>query len=180
VDADTENPRQGRSQSVHSSEEASNDRGAKGHRKLVGVMTVEGYMIQHSAQKAVRAGAAKAAGNRVALRGAAETRMQCKLCGLDGAVKRLQRPGQPISSEQRLESRMPETGPSGLEGGARFNPSSLPLSNFNCIVPAKPFPSDCRGSQPITKDAVAPVIWRVIGCLLRHDDSLPEQTAFSN
>ena len=51
VDADAGFPRQGRSQSVRSSEEASNDRGAKGHRKLVGAMTVEGYMIQHSAPK---------------------------------------------------------------------------------------------------------------------------------
>jgi len=42
-DADAEDPRHGRSQSVHSSEEASNDRGAKGHRKLVGAMTVEGH-----------------------------------------------------------------------------------------------------------------------------------------
>jgi hypothetical protein len=127
-DADAEEPRRGRSQSVRSSEEASNDRGAKGHRKLVGAMTVEGYMIQHSAPKAVRAGAAKAAGNRVATRGAAETRTQRKLCGWDGAVKRLQRPGQLTSLDQRLESRMPELGLSGLEGGARFKPSSLPLS----------------------------------------------------
>jgi hypothetical protein len=43
VDANAGNPRHGRSQSVRSSEEASNDRGAKGHRKLVGAMTVEGY-----------------------------------------------------------------------------------------------------------------------------------------
>ena len=128
MDADAVMPRQGRSQSVRSSEEASNDRGAKGHRKLVGVMAVEGHMIQHSAQKAVRAGAVEAAGNRVALRGAAETRTQRKLCGLDGAVKRLRRSGQPTSSDQRPESRMPETGLSGLEGGARFKPSSLPLS----------------------------------------------------
>jgi hypothetical protein len=35
--------RHGRSQSVRSSEEASNDPGAKGHRKLVGAMTVEGH-----------------------------------------------------------------------------------------------------------------------------------------
>ena len=69
VDADAVFPRQGRSQSVRSSEEASNDRGAKGHRKLVGVRTVEGQMIQHSAQKAVRVGAAKAAGNRVCSQG---------------------------------------------------------------------------------------------------------------
>jgi hypothetical protein len=129
VDADAGNPRQGRSQNVHSSDEASNDRGAKGHRKLVGAMTVEGHKtIQHSAQKAVRAGAAKVAGNRVALKGAAETRTQRKLCGLAGAVKRLLRLGPPISSDQRPESRMPETGLSGLEGGARFKPSSLPLS----------------------------------------------------
>ena len=129
LDADAGNPRRGRSQSVRSSEEASNDRGAKGHRKLVGAMTVEGHKtIQHSAPKAVRAGAAKAAGNRVALRGAAATRAQRKLCGLDGTVKRLPRPGQPISRDQRPESRMPEMGLSGLEGGARFKPSSLPLS----------------------------------------------------
>ena len=43
LDADAGYPRQGRSQSVHSSEEASNERGAKGHRKLVGAMTVEGH-----------------------------------------------------------------------------------------------------------------------------------------
>ena len=43
MDANAGNPRHGRSQSVRSSEEASNDRGAKGHRKLVGAMTVEGY-----------------------------------------------------------------------------------------------------------------------------------------
>ena len=43
VDANAGNPRHGRSQSVRSSREASNDRGAKGHRKLVGAMTVEGY-----------------------------------------------------------------------------------------------------------------------------------------
>src|ERR1039458_6031379 len=129
LDADAGNPRRGRSQSVRSSEEASNDRGAKGHRKLVGAMTVEGHKtIQHSAPKAVRAGAAKAAGNRVALRGAAATRAQRKLCGLDGTVKRLPRPGQPISRDQRPESRMPEMSLSGLEGGARFKPSSLPLS----------------------------------------------------
>ena len=42
-DADAEFPRQGRSQSVRSSEEASNDRGAKGHRKLVGATTVDGH-----------------------------------------------------------------------------------------------------------------------------------------
>ena len=129
-DADAANPRHGRSQSVHSSDETSNDRGAKGHRKLVGAMTVEGHKtIQHSAPKAVRAGAAKAAGNRVALRGAAETRTRRKLRGLDGAVKRLQRAGQLISMDQQPESRMPETGLSGLEGGARFKPSSLPLSS---------------------------------------------------
>src|ERR1035441_5304204 len=52
LDADAGNPRRGRSQSVRSSEEASNDRGAKGHRKLVGAMTVEGHKtIQHSAPK---------------------------------------------------------------------------------------------------------------------------------
>jgi len=129
LDADAGYPRQGRSQSVHSSEEASNERGAKGHRKLVGAMTVEGHNPSSIVpKKAVRAGAEKVAGNRVAFRGAAETRTQRKLCGRDGAVKRLPRPGQPISSDQRLESRMPETGLSGLEGGARFKPSALPLS----------------------------------------------------
>ena len=114
-DADAGFPRPGRSQSVHSSEEASNDRGAKGHRKLVGAMTVEGHTaIQHSAQKAVRAGAAKAAGNRVALRGAAETRMQRKRHGPDGAVKRLPRLGQPISFG-------PATGkPDARNGPVRF------------------------------------------------------------
>ena len=130
VDADAGGPRQGRSQSVRSSEEASNDRGAKGHRKLVGAMTVEGHQrIRHSAPKAVRAGAEKAAGNRVASRGAAATRTQRKLSGQDGAVKRLHRPGQPISSDQRPESRMPETGLSGLEGGVESKTPSLPLSN---------------------------------------------------
>src|SRR5208282_5300036 len=50
-DADAGGPRRGRSQSVHSSEEASNDRRAKGHRKLVGAMTAEGHKSsQHSAQ----------------------------------------------------------------------------------------------------------------------------------
>ena len=34
---------------------------------------------------------------------------------------------------------MPETGLSGLEGGARFHPSSLPLSIFNCMDAAKTF-----------------------------------------
>jgi hypothetical protein len=129
LDADAGFPRQGRSQSVRSSDEASNDRGAKGHRKLVRAMKAEGRKtIQHSAQKAVPAEAAKAAGNRVAFRGAAETRTPCKRRGRDGAAKRLPCPGQPISCDQRLESRMPETGLSGLEGGARFKPSSLPLS----------------------------------------------------
>ena len=42
MDANAGNPRHGRSQSVRSSEEASNDRGAKEHRKLVGAVTVEG------------------------------------------------------------------------------------------------------------------------------------------
>ncbi len=114
-DADAGFPRPGRSQSVHSSEEASNDRGAKGHRKLVGAMTAEGHTaIQHSAQKAVRAGAAKAAGNRVALRGAAETRMPRKRHGPDGAVKRLPRLGQPISFR-------PATGkPDARNGPVRF------------------------------------------------------------
>ena len=56
----------------------------------MGTMTVEGHKtIQHSAQKALCAGAAKAAGNRVVLRGAAPPRTQRKLCGLDWAVKRL-------------------------------------------------------------------------------------------
>lgn len=55
---------QGRSQSVRKRAEASHDRGAKGHRKLVRAMTTEGQKtIQHSAQKAVRAGAAKAPPN---------------------------------------------------------------------------------------------------------------------
>ena len=34
----------------------------------------------------------------------------------------------PFLSDQQPESRMPEMGLSGLEGGARFKPSSLPLS----------------------------------------------------
>jgi hypothetical protein len=114
-DADAGFPRPGRSQSVHSSKEASNDRGAKGHRKLVGAMTVKGHTaIQHSAQKAVRAGAAKAAGNRVALRGAAETRMPRQRHGPDGAVKRLPCLGQPISFG-------PATGkPDARNGPVRF------------------------------------------------------------
>src|ERR1017187_3625944 len=97
LDADAGSPRQGRSQSVHSSEEASNDRGAKGHRKLVGAMTVEDYKRSSIVpKKAVRAGAAKAAGNRVALKGAAPTRTPHPQCGRDGAVKRLPRTGQPV------------------------------------------------------------------------------------
>ena len=101
ADADAGDPRHGRSQSVHSSDEASNDRGAKGHRKLAGAMTMEGHeTIQHSAQKAVRAGAEKAAGNRIALKGAAETRAPRKPRGPDRAVKRMQCLGQPISTDQ--------------------------------------------------------------------------------
>ncbi len=92
MDTDAGCPRHGRSQSVHSSEEASNDRGAKGHRKLVIAMMVEGHKRSSIVpQRAVCAGAGKAAGNRVALRGAAAVRAQRKLYCLDGAVKRRQR-----------------------------------------------------------------------------------------
>ena len=115
LDADAGSPRQGRSQSVHSSEEASNDRGAKGHRKLVGARTVEDYKRSSIVpKKAVRAGAAKAAGNRVALKGAAPTRTPHPQCGRDGAVKRLPRPGQPVSFR-------PATGkPDARNGPVRF------------------------------------------------------------
>ena len=139
LDADAGSPRQGRSQSVHSSEEASNDRGAKGHRKLVGARTVEGYKRSSIVPKRLCVlEPQRPPETELLSKGPRQREHRTRSVAGMGQSSVCHVRVSPFRSDQRLESRMPETGLSGLEGGTRFKPSSLPLS-----IPPRSPPTFC-------------------------------------